>query len=76
MDGLAPFGVSVCRVCIVCVRSTGVQCGVSGRSGALRPGQLGPSEWCTILWWIIRHFIFDLLLAVSWRLHALSNTPR
>ena len=25
--------------------------------------QLGPSEWCT-LWWMIRYFIPDLLLAV------------
>ena len=74
MDGFTPFGVNVCRVYYVCsgVRSTGVECRVSVRAGALRSGQLGSSEWCT-LWWIIRHFIYYLLLTVSWWLHARYN---
>ena len=27
-----------------------VECRVSVRSGELRSGQLGPSEWCTLRW--------------------------
>ena len=41
---------------------------VSVRSRALRYGQLGSSEWGTLRW-MIKYFIPDLLLVVSW-LHA------
>ena len=49
LDGLTPFGVSFrvfeCRVsCVSSFR-------------ALRSGQVGSSEWCTLLWWIARCLI-------------------
>ena len=51
---------------------------MSVRSGALRSGQFGPSEWCTLRW-IIKYVISDLLLAASWaaprRLHLLATKP-
>ena len=56
LDGLTPFGASV-------------ECRVSLSSGELRSAQLGSSGW-GVLWWIIRYFISDLLLAASWLFHA------
>ena len=62
VDGLPPFGVE-CRVSSVSVRF-----------GELRSAQLGSSE-CT-LWWTIRYFIPDLVLAVSWRASHHSSRAR
>ena len=53
------------------LRVWSVECRGSARSGELRFGELGPSEWCT-LWWIIRYFLPMFLLATSCAAHPSS----
>ena len=62
LDGLTPFEGSV-------------ECFVSLGSGKRRSAQLGSSGW-GVLWWIIKYFIPDLLLAASWRFHTRPTDPR